>query len=130
LTQIKDTAALDLPYERMLKFSGIVTAIGFGGFVLSGFVGVNAVSDFIFNLSAVILVAGPLLFLATVVVGLCLDIASIDPKPAAKLVAPGPSPEASTLAVWRAAYADSLPEGLRRERKGPLSRSAGRAHTI
>jgi len=114
----------------MLKFTAIITAIGLGGFVMASLIGMNAVSEIIFNVAAVSLVVGPLIFFAYVVIGLCLEYISVNRRPEAAFVTPGPLREVPASPVWRAAYVEGPPEGLRRERKGPLGRSSGRAHTI
>ena len=103
--------------------AAIVFLIGVGGLVLSSLVPI--VGDGVFNFAAVCLMAGPLIFFFYVMAGLCLEFIAVNRPPVV-----------GTFAPVRASYApaspadliyEQLPEGLRRERKGPLNPSSGRA---
>ena len=96
----------------------VITAIGFAGLVLSSLV---RVGDFVFNASAVCLVAGPLIFFSYVVIGLYLEFLSSGEK----LQAPNARPR--PLQAAAVAFDEWTPEGLKRERLGPLNRHSGRA---
>ena len=101
----------------------IITAIGLAGLVLSSLV---RVGDFVFNGSAVFLVAGPLIFFSYVVIGLYLEFLSTGQKPQATIARSRPL-QASASSV---AFDEWVPEGLKRERLGPLNRRSGRAKRI
>jgi len=98
----------------------IITAIGFAGLVLSSLV---RVGDFVFNASAVCLVAGPLIFFSYVVIGLYLEFLSSGEKPQA----PNARSRPLQAAASSVAFDEWTPEGLKRERLGPLNRHSGRA---
>jgi hypothetical protein len=107
--------------------AAIVTLLGAAGLVLSSLAPI--VGDGFFNFSAICLMAGPLIFFFYVILGLYLEF----------VAANRPSTVVSTFAVGQAAYApatlsyftdEKIPEGLRRERKGPLNPSTGRAPRI
>ena len=104
----------------------VVFWVGAGGLVLSSLAPI--VGDSVFNFVAVCLVAGPLLFFFYVVIGLCLEFTAANWPAVVNIVALAPSsyPPASQSHF---AY-EQLPEGLRRERKGPLNPSSGRATGI
>ena len=103
--------------------AAIVTMLGAGGLVLSSLAPI--VGDGFFNFAAACLVAGPLIFFFFVIFVLVLEFMQTS-QPSG----------ASTKALRQAAYApastihfvyEQIPEGLRRERKGPLNPSSGRA---
>jgi hypothetical protein len=107
--------------------AAIVTLLGAAGLVLSSLAPI--VGDGFFNFAAICLMAGPLIFFFYVILGLCLEF----------VTANRPSTVVSTFAVGQAAYApatlsyftdEKIPEGLRRERKGPLNPNSGRAPRI
>ena len=113
--------------------AALVTALGAGGLVLSSLIHASSVSDVIFNAASVCLVTGPLIFFAYVIFGLWmefLEFSSGGQKPDVRIVAHTPSPDVVAAVFSQAAYYDGLPEGLRRERKGPLNPSTGRASRI
>jgi hypothetical protein len=113
--------------------AALVTALGAGGLVLSSLLHASAASDNIFNAASVCLVAGPLIFFAYVIFGLWmefLDFSKPGQKSGTRIVAHTPSPDVVVAVFSQAAYYDGLPEGLRRERKGPLNPSTGRASRI
>jgi hypothetical protein len=106
--------------------AAIVFLGGAGGLILSSLAPI--VGDGFFNFAAICLVAGPLIFFFYVMAGLFLEF-----------VAANRPPIASTIALGQAGYAseslsyftdEKIPEGLRRERKGPLNPSSGRATGI
>ena len=109
--------------------AAMVTLAGGVGLVISSLVYASAGADAVFNAAAICMVVGPLIFFSYVMIGLCIEFASTNQKPEAKIAARGPS-----LAVPAAspahAFDEDLPEGLRRERKGPLNPSTGRASRI
>ena len=107
--------------------AAIVFLIGAGGLVLSSLAPI--VGDGFFNFAAVCLMAGPLIFFSYVIFGLFLEFVDAN----------RPSFVSTTTAIVQAAYApaspgefasEQIPEGLRRERKGPLNPSSGRAARI
>jgi len=101
----------------------IITAMGAAGLVLSSLV---RVGDFVFNASAVCLVAGPLVFFSYVIIGLYLEFLSTGQKPRAITVRSRPLQAAASSV----AFDEWTPEGLKRERLGPLNRRSGRAKQI
>jgi hypothetical protein len=110
--------------------AAIVTLVGAAGFVLSSLVHASAAGNFIFNASAFCMVAGPLIFLCYVFIGLCLEFININRIPEVRRAARGPSPDDPVAQPGHAAFDDWIPEGLLREHKGPLNRSTGRASKI
>jgi hypothetical protein len=103
--------------------AAIVFLIGAGGLVLSSLAPI--VGDGFFNFAAVCLMAGPLIFFFYVIFGLFLEFVDAS-RPSV----------GSTIALGQPAYGsaspgefadEQIPEGLRRERKGPLNPSSGRA---
>ena len=108
--------------------AAIITLVGAAGFVISSLVHASAAANFIFNASAFCMVAGPLIFLCYVVIGLWLEFVSVNRIPAVRRVARGPSPDLAQPGP--AAMDEWIPEGLLREHKGPLNRSTGRASRI
>ena len=134
LTKVKDYGGHDVYPSAKLRnknamFISIVAAIvflvGAGGLVLSSLAPI--LGDGFFNFAAVCLVAGPLIFFFYVIIGLFLEFVGANRPPVA------------IPAVGQAAYAaaslihfayDQTPEGLQRERKGPMNPSRGRADKI
>jgi hypothetical protein len=106
--------------------AAIVFLIGAGGLVLSSLAPI--VGDGFFNFAAACLLAGPLIFFFYVIVGLWLEFIDANRPDVVSVVASAPSSYASALPD-QFAY-EQLPEGLQRERKGPLNRSSGRATRI
>ncbi|HEY6024787.1 MAG TPA: hypothetical protein VIV34_11515 [Pseudolabrys sp.] len=107
-----------------------VTLLGAAGLVVSSLVHASWAGDFVFNFAAVCLVAGPLLFFVYVIIGLCIEFVQTSQNPEGRTVARGSLRKVSAEPLVRAAYYDALPEGLRRERMGPLNPSTGRARAI
>jgi hypothetical protein len=106
--------------------AAIVTLLGAGGLVLSSLAPI--VGDGFFNFAAACLVAGPLIFFFFVIFGLVLEFIQTS-RPA------GVSATALRQAVYAPASPghfvyEQIPEGLRRERKGPMNPSSGRAVKI
>ena len=112
------------------KIAAIVTFVGLVGLVLSSLFHATAASDFIFNTAAVCLVGGPLIFFSYVMIGLCIEFASINQEPEVQLAVRGPSPNILVTPVSHVASGEWIPEGLRRAPKGPLNRSTGRGYRI
>jgi hypothetical protein len=113
--------------------AGIVTVVGVVSLVISSLVHASAASDLAFNAAAVCLVGGPLIFLFYVIIGLCIEFiefASTNQKPEIRISARVPSLDLPLAPLSHVAFDEGLPEGLRRERKGPLNPSTGRANKI
>ena len=108
--------------------AAIVTLLGAAGLVLSSLAPV-IVGDGIFNFSAVCLVAGPLIFFFYVMIGLYMEFVDTNWPSEVRLVAHSRSPYASETTPGLFPY-DAPPEGLQRERKGPMNPSSGRATKI
>ena len=108
--------------------AAIVTLLGAAGLVLSS-LAPALVGDGIFNFSAVCLVAGPVMFFCYVMIGLYMEFVETNWPSAVRIVAHTRSPYASEAPPGLSAY-DASPEGLRRERKGPMNPSSGRASKI
>jgi hypothetical protein len=106
--------------------AAIVFLVGAGSLVLSSLTAM--LGDGFFNFAAVCLVVGPLIFFFYVFIGLFLEFIDANRPPVLSMVAPGPSSYAPTVPGH---FSDEqTPEGLRRERKGPLNPSSGRATGI
>jgi len=101
----------------------IITFIGAAGLVISS---LFRVGDFVFNASAVCLVAGPLVFFSYVVIGLYLEFLGTGQKVRATISRSHPLQAAASSV----AFDQWTPEGLERERLGPLNRRSGRAKQI
>jgi hypothetical protein len=110
--------------------AAMVTLVGAVGLVISSLVSASGAGDLVFNAAAICIVVGPLIFFSYVMIGLCLEFASSNQKPEVKIAALGPSPDPLVAPLSYAAFDERLPEGLRRERKGPLNPSTGRASKI
>jgi len=105
-------------------FAALLTLAGAGTFVTSSLFYGYFFSDFLFDAGVICFSLGPLIFLAYVLVGLWLEFYVINDVPAAVTVSPARyAPETPLYSLGLA----GLPEGLRRERKGPLNRGTGRA---
>ncbi len=105
--------------------AAIVFLVGAGGLVLSSLAPI--VGDSVFNFAAACLVAGPLIFFFYVIIGLCVEFIQANRAPEVGVVAFG-SPAYAQAAYPSHFVYDGLPEGLRRERKGPLNPGSGRAN--
>ena len=108
--------------------AAIVTLLGAGGLVLSS-LAPAIVGNGMFDFSAVCLVVGPLIFFFYVMIGLYMEFVETNWPSAVRIVAQTRSPYASAASPALSAY-DAPPEGLRRERKGPMNPSSGRATKI
>jgi len=111
----------------------MVTLVGVVGLVISSLVHASAAGELVFNAAAVCLIVGPLIFLFYVVTGLCMEFiefASTERKPEVRISARGASLDLPLAPLSHVAFVEGLPEGLRRERKGPLNPSTGRANKI
>lgn len=102
-----------------------LTLVGALGLVISSLAHTSAASEPIFNAAAICLVAGPLVFFSYVVIGLCVEFVRFDREPEPLSVAPAPPSPLAT--VGNEAFGKWIPEGLRRQPKGPLGRNTGRA---
>ena len=102
-----------------------LTALGALGLVISSLTHTTAASELIFNGAAICLVTGPLAFFSYVMIGLCIEFAYFERKP--QLVTVSRLPPFQSDPVAKPAFDNWMPEGLRRERKGPLGRISGRA---
>lgn len=103
-------------------FAAAITALGVVALVVSSLAHASAAGDWFFNVAAICIVAGPLIFFAHVIGGLWLEFASIN---RAFEVKSAVFAQPLAPALWPARD-QSIPEGLRRERKGPLNPSTGR----
>jgi hypothetical protein len=108
--------------------AAIVTLLGAAGLVLSS-LAPAIVGDGVFNFSAVCLVAGPLIFFFYVMIGLYMEFVATNWPPEVRIIGHTRSPYASEASLGLSAY-DAPPEGLQRERKGPMNPSSGRATKI
>jgi len=97
--------------------------VGVVGLVISSLAHASSVADWFFNASTVCLVVGPFIFFVYVIIGLCVEFVSINQKPDIRTVARSPSLEVPLGCVGAHEW---IPEGLLRERKGPLNPSTGR----
>jgi hypothetical protein len=109
--------------------AAMVTLVGAVGLVISSLVSSSGAGDMVFNAAAICIVVGPLIFFSYVMIGLCLEFASTN-KPEVKIATLVPSPDLLVAPLSYVAFDERLPEGLRRERKGPLNPSTGRATKI
>ena len=107
--------------------AAIVTLVGVIGFVISSLLHASGAGNFLFNAAAICITIGPLIFFCYVIIGLCLEFASITGKTEVRIAAHVPS---VNVPVDMSSHLDRMPDGLRRERKGPLSPSTGRANKI
>jgi hypothetical protein len=110
--------------------AAIVTLVGGLGFLISSLAHASGAGDFIFNASAAFMVAGPLIFLGYVFIGLCLEFINLDRPPEVQRTAGVPLVEPAVAGPGPAVFEDWIPEGLLREHKGPLNRRTGRASKI
>ena len=104
-----------------------VFLIGAGGLVLSSLAPI--VGDVFFNFAAACLVTGPLIFYFYVILGLCIEFVKSNQTADVSVVAFGSPAYAQANYPSHFVYG-GLPEGLLRERKGPLNPSSGRATRI
>ena len=107
--------------------AAIVFLAGVGSLVLASLVPLSG--DGFFNFAAVCLVAGPLIFLFYVVVGLFQEFVALNWPPSPVTTAAFAQASYAPASLINPVY-DQTPEGLRRERKGPLNWSSGRAAMI
>jgi hypothetical protein len=112
--------------------AAIITLVGVVGFVISSLVNghASAAGDLVFNAATICIVAGPLIFFSYGIIGLCIEFASINQKHEVKIAAAGPSLDRPAAPLGHVAFDEGLPEGLQRERKGPLNPHTGRANKI
>jgi len=103
-----------------------ITIIGLVGFVVSSLAYSSTAGDLLFNAAAVCIVAGPLIFFSYVVIGLCIEFVSVNRKSDVTIAARAPSRDALAVPLSRIASHVWIPEGLLRERKGPLNPATGR----
>jgi len=109
--------------------AAIITVNGVFGLVASSLVYGSVATDFFFNAAAACTVAGPLIFFIYVVIGLCQEFANLTQKSESidlsRVIFEPRLASISPQIVER-----WIPEGLRRERKGPLNRDTGRGDEI
>ena len=110
--------------------ASMVTFVGAIGFVISSFVSASAAGDLVFNAAAICIIAGPLIFFSYVIIGLCIEFAGTNQKPEVKIAVRGPLLAVPPAPLSHVAVGEGLPEGLLRERKGPLNPSTGRGDKI
>jgi hypothetical protein len=112
--------------------AAIITLVGAVGFVISSLVNghASAAGGLVFNAAAICTVVGPLIFFSYVIIGLCIEFAITNQKPEVRVAVRGPPLDVPTAPLSPVAVDEGLPEGLRRERKGPLNPSTGRAEKI
>jgi len=103
-----------------------ITIIGLVGFVVSSLVYPSTAGDLLFNAAAVCIVAGPLIFFSYVVIGLCIEFVSVNRKSDMSIAARAPPRDALEVPLSRIGSYVWIPEGLLRERKGPLNPATGR----
>jgi len=103
--------------------AAIISSVGVIGFVVSSLAYTTAAGDFIFNAAAVCMVVGPLVFFVYVIIGLCVEFVTTNQKSEVRIT---PSPARPVVAVSNIVLEQWIPEGLRRERKGPLNLGIGR----
>ena len=106
-------------------FGALLTFAGAGAFVLSSLFYNFFFSDFFFNAGVVLFVTGPLIFFAYVVIGLCLEFYIVNDVPPYNAITITPARYPSQVPLDNLELM-KLPEGLRRERNGPLNRRTGR----
>jgi hypothetical protein len=112
----------------VLFFATTVTSVGGLALVISSLVRTG--SEFAFNIAAFCLATGPLIFFSYVIVGLCIEFVSADRKPESVTVRLPRSFDAAAASAGNVKLGKWVPEGLRRERKGPLNRATGRAISL
>jgi hypothetical protein len=105
-----------------------LTSVGGLALVISSLVRTG--SDSAFNVAAFCLAAGPLIFFSYVVVGLCIEFVRADRKPESVTVRLPHSFDRAVASAGNVELGKWVPEGLRRERKGPLNRVRGRAISL
>jgi hypothetical protein len=103
-----------------------ITTIGLVGFVVSSLIYSSTAGDLIFNAAAVCMAAGPLIFFSYVVVGLCIEFVRVNRKSDVSIAARAPSRDPLEVRLSHIASQVWVPEGLLRERKGPLNPATGR----
>ena len=109
--------------------AAIITVSGVFGLVASSLVYGSVASDFLFNAAAACTVAGPLIFFIYVVIGLCQEFANLNQSESI-IDLPRVIFEPRLASISPPNVERWIPEGLRRERKGPLNRDTGRADRI
>jgi hypothetical protein len=110
--------------------AAMVTLVGAVGFVISSLVPASGAGDLVFNLAAICIIAGPLIFFSYVIIGLCIEFASTNQKPEVRIAVHSPLLAVPPAPLSHVAVGELLPEGLLRERKGPLNPSTGRGNKI
>jgi len=79
--------------------AAIITSVGVIGFVASSLAYATATGDFIFNVAAVCMVAGPIIFLVHVIIGLCVEFVTTSQKPEVRITVLDPSPAPTLVAM-------------------------------
>ena len=110
-------------------FAILLALAGGASFVLSSIFYNFFFSDFFLNVGIICFIIGPLIFLAYVVIGLCLEFYSVNQVALSGTAVITPARYAPEGLLYSPELV-SLPEGLRRDRRGPLNRSMGRRTDI
>jgi hypothetical protein len=110
-------------FVMFILVAATLTLVGALGLVISSLAHTSAASEPIFNAAAVCLVAGPLVFFSYVVIGLYVEFMHFE-RESVRVAPISPSPLAI---VGNEPFDKWIPEGLRRQPKGPLGRITGRA---
>lgn len=108
---------------RFELFSAIVTVAGGFAFAMLSVFSPHPAGDFFFFTSAVVFLAGPVMFLAYVLAMLAVEFFTSDRSAGVGATLASAMP-AAAAPVIQAAW---VPEGLMRSPKGPLSPTKGRA---
>jgi hypothetical protein len=99
--------------------AAIITSVGIVGLIVSSLVHASAAGDIVFNAAAACLIAGPLIFLFFVIIGLCLEFVDTNYKPDSRASTLGRSPDIHVAAVSQVAFQQWMPARLKR--MGPLN---------
>jgi hypothetical protein len=106
--------------------AAVITSVGIVGLIVSSLVHASATGDIVFNAAAACLIAGPLIFLFYVIIGLCLEFVNTNYKRDSRASTLGRSLDVHVTPVSQVAFQQWIPERLRR--MGPLN-STGNANT-
>ena len=110
--------------------AAILTLVGAFSLVVSSLVGTGTVSDFFFSTATFCLIVGPIIFLSYVVIGLCIEFVAVNRKPEMVAQRRTPSFDSADAPPVSTKRDEWIPEGLRRQRRGPLGPIYGRASNI
>ena len=110
--------------------AAILTLVGAFNLVVSSFVGTGTVGDFFFSTATFCLIVGPIIFLSYVVIGLWIEFVAVNRKPEVVAQRRAPSFDSAGAPPVSTKRDEWIPEGLRRQRRGPLSPIYGRGSNI